>query len=653
MKRYIRAVFSLSATLFTTAMIASAQCTVVVAVGGNDSNPGTVAAPLATPAMALQNVTSGGVVCLRAGTYTLTADLVASTPMTIQSYPGEMAVLTADNSAASPVGNIIVVGASNVTVQDLELSGASYYGIHVSDYVLGVPPVNTIIQRLKINQSGFIGIKVDQADNVQILNSEIYSTGSQMTGGGGIDILASLPGVANPNGPGATVFGNYVHDLTGGGIVVKGGTVGAIIDSNRVENISSGGGIYVGGDTGAEYFRNADTSECFNCIARNNIIATTDYVGLACWAAQGAQIDNNTVIDPALVLQAAFFAPPDSLGNPCTSTTVENNVFVTSGTSRMLHLVSPGPGMVIDYNHYYNALGNYAMWWESPSLTGYWSSLAAWQAGTGEDAHSVANEDPMLDTSYKQLPGSPLIDSGVTLAIVPVDINGVHRPQGAAYDKGAYEAVVAAPVPALLSAISGAGQSATAGSAFVNPLVVKVTDSAGNGVAGAVVNFKAPASGASAAFAWSATLAVMTDATGTAKTSSITSNKIAGSYAIEASTGTLAPVFFPLMNTAPPVTVQPVAVMISGGVVSAKSAFFAINGTVISDGKAVSTGLLSFFVNGAASGTAQIMKGRVKWNLPIPSGTPPGTEFSVYAVFSATPQYSAAQSATVIVRVQR
>jgi hypothetical protein len=57
------------------------------------------------------------------------------------------------------------------------------------------------------------------------------------------------------------------------------------------------------------------------------------------------------------------------------------------------------------------------------------------------------NADPLLDANHAPGAGSPAIDAGVDPAIVGVtlttDYNGNLRPQGAAYDIGAYEFVVA------------------------------------------------------------------------------------------------------------------------------------------------------------------------------------------------------------------
>src|SRR5207237_9918513 len=96
-----------------------AQCTLFVAPGGSDAHTGTQPSPLASPARAMQVASPGSVVCLRAGSYPIAADLAVLTPLTLQSYPGEKAVLS--GVAGSAVGNIVVVFVGNVTLQDLEI----------------------------------------------------------------------------------------------------------------------------------------------------------------------------------------------------------------------------------------------------------------------------------------------------------------------------------------------------------------------------------------------------------------------------------------------------------------------------------------------------------------------------------------------------
>jgi len=56
------------------------------------------------------------------------------------------------------------------------------------------------------------------------------------------------------------------------------------------------------------------------------------------------------------------------------------------------------------------------------------------------DYNIESSTEPMLDSEYRHVLGSPTIDNGVSLSSVfSTDKDGVHRPQGAGWDIGAYE----------------------------------------------------------------------------------------------------------------------------------------------------------------------------------------------------------------------
>lgn len=107
--------------------------------------------------------------------------------------------------------------------------------------------------------------------------------------------------------------------------------------------------------------------------------------------------------------------------------------------------------------------------------------------------------------------------------------------------------------PAAIATVTGGTpQSAIVGHAFANPLVVHVTDAEGNAIAGTMVTFGTPSSGASASL--SATN-VTTDADGDASVTA-TANAIAGSYQIEALVdGVAGLAAFDLTNTLDPADV--------------------------------------------------------------------------------------------------
>ena len=80
----------------------------------------------------------------------------------------------------------------------------------------------------------------------------------------------------------------------------------------------------------------------------------------------------------------------------------------------------------------------------------------------------------------------------------------------------------------------------------------KVSDSGGTGIAGLVVTFTAPGSGASGTFAGSPTATATTNASGIATAPALTANATAGSYAVTAAVpGVVTPASFNLTNDNP------------------------------------------------------------------------------------------------------
>jgi hypothetical protein len=172
---------------------------------------------------------------------------------------------------------------------------------------------------------------------------------------------------------------------------------------------------------------------------------------------------------------------------------------------------------------------------------------------------------------------------------------------------------VSAATPALLSAVSGSGQTTAIGGTFAAPLKVKVTDLYGNPNSGVTVSYAGPGSGASIAPATS-TVNTLTD--GTASLSAI-ANATASStaYSVAASvTGIATPVSFTLTNTqaASRITVAQVAPLpvSSGTGVNVPTTLVA----TLSDATANSAGL--------PSGSVQFYNGTPLTGTPIGSPVP-------------------------------
>ncbi|HEY4183698.1 MAG TPA: Ig-like domain-containing protein [Polyangia bacterium] len=99
---------------------------------------------------------------------------------------------------------------------------------------------------------------------------------------------------------------------------------------------------------------------------------------------------------------------------------------------------------------------------------------------------------------------------------------------------------------ATLTISGGSGQTTSVSTAFAAPLSATVTDSHGNAVAGAMVTFAAPGSGASASLGGAS---AVTNSAGLASTTA-TANASAGSYVVTATTTGVTSGAFSLTNTA-------------------------------------------------------------------------------------------------------
>ena len=107
--------------------------------------------------------------------------------------------------------------------------------------------------------------------------------------------------------------------------------------------------------------------------------------------------------------------------------------------------------------------------------------------------------------------------------------------------------------PAAIVVNAGSPQSTTITLAFATALSARVTDAGGTGIAGLVVTFTAPGSGASGTFAGGLlTVTATTNASGVATAPTFTANATSGAYNVSATvTGVGAPALFALTNNNP------------------------------------------------------------------------------------------------------
>lgn len=113
---------------------------------------------------------------------------------------------------------------------------------------------------------------------------------------------------------------------------------------------------------------------------------------------------------------------------PCDNVTIKNNISISTSNAAM---IVEGGTHSIDYNLYMASGGVGEDVWANETLIE--------RQAAGYDVHSL-NVDPAFNSgAYTLSVSSPAIDAGVTSTIFSTDLLGTSRPQGAAWDIGAYE----------------------------------------------------------------------------------------------------------------------------------------------------------------------------------------------------------------------
>ena len=89
------------------------------------------------------------------------------------------------------------------------------------------------------------------------------------------------------------------------------------------------------------------------------------------------------------------------------------------------------------------------------------ATLLAWQTATAKDAASISLNPAFASLTDLHIVGPPLQDAGTTIAAITNDFDGDTRPQGAAYDIGADELVIASGSLQLSSATYSGNEGTT------------------------------------------------------------------------------------------------------------------------------------------------------------------------------------------------
>jgi len=262
----------------------------------------------------------------------------------------------------------------------------------------------------------------NNGDYVDFVNFDV--TGSCATG-----IMVN----GNYNG----VIGNHVHDLPGnnggyGGILVdccKYTSKGDRIIGNVVHDIATSLGQ--SNTVHGIYVANAAT------IVQNNIVYRAAGWGLQLWhCPTNDTLSNNTVFNNfngGIVIGGNSECPFASTNS---NSVINNNIVYNNGTASNANgygIEEYASGGIVNAQY-----ANNLVYGNSP---GNWNLMVTGGQGTNTvtAAPLFINYNPTGWGDYHEAVGSPSIDAGTSSRAPSIDFDAVLRPQGPAYDIGAYE----------------------------------------------------------------------------------------------------------------------------------------------------------------------------------------------------------------------
>jgi Right handed beta helix region len=448
-----------------------------VATTGNDSNPGTEAAPWRTVQHAADTVHAGSTVNVRGGIYEELVSInvsgnAADGFITFKSYPGETAVLDADHFAPSGRQGVLTIhNRSYVRIEGLEIRNFHTAEHRLAPLGISVMGAGSHIELLKNNVhhieqtfpgrdkpgsggNGF-GIAVYGTDAKTPI-SELIIDGNEVHH---LKTGSSESLVVNGNVTNFRITHNMVHDNNNIGIDVIGFERTApdpavdqardgIVSGNLVYNITSRGnpayrdeensdGIYVDGGTRVVIEQNIMHDVDFGIelasehrdratsyiTARNNLIyhAHTAGVSIGGYAPERGHTDHCTVVNNTLYdndtsgTGSGEFQMQWNMADDIFA----NNIVYAGARCLILVNKSPAekdhPPVAIDHNLYYCTSGLKASTWGegSAAVTGFDN----YAQSTGNDSHSRFQDPRFVDASAHDFHlrlDSPAVAAGAT-----------------------------------------------------------------------------------------------------------------------------------------------------------------------------------------------------------------------------------------------
>ena len=410
--------------------------TYYVATTGSDTNPGTAAQPWRTIQRAADQAAAGDTIIIQPGTYaggiTHSTPGAEGRPITYRAATAGLAIVDGSGSQRDA---FYIAESPWVVVDGLRIQKATRAAVRVS------LSNHVTIRNLIAANNGMWGIFTDYSDDLLIEDNETY--GAQAEHGIYVSNSGDRPVIRN----------NRVKDNAASGIQINAdpsmlwpelGTTGDGITNGAVveDNILWGNGRLGGAAINLASVRDS--------VVRNNLLYDNLAGGIAGWDdGDGNEwgTRNNAFVHNTVAFASGAGRTAINLRDGSTGNTVRNNIFAGGGSLAIRFDTSSLAGLDSDYNllHSLDRFPDIAV----DDATGTSYTLAAWQALTGGDAHSLAADAGFVDRAndnYHLAASSPARNGCDPAVVVSPDLAGLSRPQETRPDMGAFEYVVLAPI---------------------------------------------------------------------------------------------------------------------------------------------------------------------------------------------------------------
>lgn len=446
------------------ASLAVAQNTYHVApptAGGSDANTGAEGQPWATLQYAANQVNVGDTVVVHAGTYAgfnIGRSGAPGAPITFLAQPGVLVNAEAARfNGQTHRARINMDTVTHIVIDGFEVTGTNDQRNSKAGIRMVAPPGSTedeagfiTVRNCHVHHNGEWGIFSGHVHRITVENNNVHDQYDEH----GVYLSNSAD---NHIVRGNRIWNNSAQGFHCNSDASQGGdgvTTGVLVENNVIWNNAIGSN-YIDGNGVARTSPGGGSAINFDgvrgSVIRNNVLYNNHASGISLYRIDGLLGAGNNVVVNNTIINGSSDNPATrwciNITDGSTGNVVFNNILLNYHSFRGSIIISSDslPGFVSDYNIVMNRL--------DPDGDGPTSplSLAQWQAQTGQDAHSIVAAAGSWGSLFEDLgtwdlrlaKGSAAENAGAASIggenAPSVDAAGVSRPQGGAFDIGAYE----------------------------------------------------------------------------------------------------------------------------------------------------------------------------------------------------------------------